>query len=134
MESAEDCLGSFRKSRHTSSHSQLLGDVQTEIDGGTSSSLEDITPVDYQKHVKEEPEDEGYLYGGTSSTVGHITPIDQQKCIKKEEPEDEENLYEEITIGQISPVDQQNKGFQSEHIKKEESEDEGYVCTTTVCG
>ncbi|KAF4071205.1 hypothetical protein AMELA_G00283210 [Ameiurus melas] len=135
MESVEDHLGSFTNSPHTPTRLQLLGDVKTEIDGKTSSSLGEITPVDHQKHVKkEEPADEGYLCGGTSSSVGHINPVDQQKLIKKEEPEDETNLNEETTMRQITPVDQQSEGFQRKLIKEEESEDEGYVCSTTVCG
>ncbi|KAG7316252.1 hypothetical protein KOW79_019793 [Hemibagrus wyckioides] len=125
MESAEDHLSSFTGSAHPPppAVSLLLGDVQTETAGGTSGSLG-------EKHVKkEEHEDEGYLCW-MSSSVGLINPVDQQKHIKKEEPEGENNLHEEIGMGQITPVHLQSNRLQSIHIKEEESEDEGYACTS----
>lgn len=36
--------------------------------------------------------------------------------------------------GISSPVDEQNEEFQIMLVKEEESEDEGSICTTTVCG
>ncbi|XP_026803182.2 zinc finger protein 271 isoform X2 [Pangasianodon hypophthalmus] len=83
---------------------ELCRDVKTEIfptsDGGTSSSVGFVIPVDQQKLIKkEEHEDEGYPCGGTSSPVGCVMTNDQQtggfqrKPIKEEEPEDDEFLY-----------------------------------------
>ncbi|XP_060772210.1 zinc finger protein 239-like isoform X2 [Neoarius graeffei] len=142
MESEELQPSPLRKSRqlHTPARSQLCEDVRTETrtdsGGGTSGSVGHINTVNHQKRIKkEETEDEDYLCGETSSAVGAITPVDEQKPVIKEEPEDEDYHCEETSIPVVhrSPVDEQNEEFQIMLVKEEESDDEGSICTATVC-
>ncbi|MCI4389772.1 hypothetical protein PGIGA_G00102800 [Pangasianodon gigas] len=141
MDSEEAQLSSFRNPAEAHAHSQLCEDGQTDTatasGGGTSGPVGQIAPVDHEKNVKkEEPEDEDYPCKGTSSTLGDITSVDEQKHVIKEEPEDEGYHCEgaSTSVGCMSTVDQQSGGFQSKHKKEEESAEEDYICTTTVCG
>ncbi|XP_053470717.1 uncharacterized protein LOC128601490 isoform X1 [Ictalurus furcatus] len=135
MESAWIRPCSSRKPPHTPgpTDSQLCGDVQTEkytsSDGGTSGSVEHITCVNLQKHVKkEENVDEEYFL--TPVSVGHVTPVDLQNHVKKEEPEDTDYLYAG-TSNSMEDVDQNNGGFERKHVKEEDSEDKGNIRTRT---
>ncbi|XP_053344616.1 uncharacterized protein LOC128514784 isoform X2 [Clarias gariepinus] len=132
MESAEVGLCSSKTPPCTPgpAGSQLCGDVQTETcQASGGASVEHITPVDLQKNVKkEESEDEDYLCEALSGSVGHITPVDQQNQMKKKELKEEETFCGG-TSNSVEKIDEQNKGFEIKHIKKEESEDEDYLCT-----
>ncbi|KAB5540147.1 hypothetical protein PHYPO_G00098480 [Pangasianodon hypophthalmus] len=136
MESAEVQPSPFRKSLHTPARSRLYEDVRTETCTG-SGSVGHINTVNHQKHIKkEETEEEDDLCEGTSSAVGDITPVNEHKPVIKEEPEDEDYLCEGTSspVGHSSTVDEQNEEFQIMLVKEEESEDEGSICTATVCG
>ncbi|XP_060772249.1 zinc finger protein OZF-like [Neoarius graeffei] len=115
---------------HTSAGSQFLESC-TASGGGTSSCLEHVALLNHQEHVKkEEPEGEDSvcLCEATVASMGRLTPTDQQKDVKKEEDED---CLRGGTSDSMESVDQQ-RGFQSKEIKEEESEDEDYLCTTTL--
>ncbi|KAG7316233.1 hypothetical protein KOW79_019774 [Hemibagrus wyckioides] len=122
MESAEIPTCFSRNPSHTPAAAGLQTETCTDSGGGTS--LEHLlTPVDHQKHAKEEPEDEDYLCKAASASVGHITSVEQQKHVKKEQPEDEDCLRGG-TSNSVEHVDKD--------IKEEEVEDEDYICTATV--
>ncbi|KAF5891192.1 zinc finger protein, partial [Clarias magur] len=108
------------------------GGVRTEActysDGATSGS------VDNQTHIKmEELEGEGYIslkfYDDDageeiSDSMGLNALIDQHIHVKKEEPEGG---------GTSSAVEnQQSREFRIKYVKEEGSEDEDYLCATTV--
>ncbi|KAF7707782.1 hypothetical protein HF521_019000 [Silurus meridionalis] len=85
---------------------EMQMEMSSTSDGGTSSSVGHVTPVELQngefwkKPLKEEEtdEDEDFSYGGTSSSLEDLTPEDQQKLglqiiLKEEEPEHDDYLY-----------------------------------------
>ncbi|KAF5891194.1 zinc finger protein 32-like, partial [Clarias magur] len=93
------------------------------------ASVEHLTPVNLQDNVKKEKtEDEDDLCEALSGSVGHITPVDQQTQVKKEELKEEETFCGG-TSNSVENVDEQRRGIKIKHIKKEESEDEDYLCT-----
>ncbi|XP_053470711.1 uncharacterized protein LOC128601488 isoform X2 [Ictalurus furcatus] len=137
MESTEVRLCYYPKPPQTPAGSQFCGDVQTETctdsDGGTGS-VGHINHVAHQICIKkEEPEEEGYVCEAASGSVELITPVDHHIHVKKEEPEDENFLCGEAS-SPVENIDQQNRGFEMKYLKEEVSEDEDYLCTTTVCG
>ncbi|GAA6070616.1 zinc finger protein 154-like isoform X1 [Tachysurus ichikawai] len=135
MESTEVRLCYSPRPPQAPAGSQLCEDVQTETcndsDGGTSGS---VGHEDHEKHIKkEEAEEEGYVCDAPSCPVGCITTVADDIQVKKEEPEDKDSLCGEAS-GSVETMEQHNRGFQMKCVKVEESDDEDYLCTTTVCG
>ncbi|GAA6092695.1 zinc finger protein 32-like isoform X1 [Tachysurus ichikawai] len=124
--------GEVRRSPFRTSCSQCSEDVRTETqtDSGRGASVD---TVNHKKYIKQE---EDYRRGGTSSSVGDVAPAGDQKPVIKEEPGDEDYLCEGTSspVEQSSHVDEENDEFQIMLVKEEESEDDGSICTTTVCG
>ncbi|GAA6067225.1 zinc finger protein 883-like [Tachysurus ichikawai] len=105
----------------------------TDSSEGTSGSAGHIVPGHHLKHVKKnEPVDEDYVCDEMKNSVEHITPVNEQKYIKKEEPEDEDYLSVDAS-GFVENQGEQS-GFQSKHVKEEETTGEDLVYTTTVWG
>ncbi|KAI5090937.1 gastrula zinc finger protein XlCGF8.2DB-like [Silurus meridionalis] len=128
MEAAEVLPRPSGKPLHTPAHSQVSEDMRTN----------------HRKPIKKEDNtDKGHLFpdrvcgisGGTASTEGHVTPAHGKKPVIKEEPDDEDYLCEG-TSNAVLPsrsLDDQNEKYKIMLVKEEESDEEGGMCTTTVC-
>ncbi|KAF7690642.1 hypothetical protein HF521_012446 [Silurus meridionalis] len=119
MEAAEVLPRPSGKPLHTPAHSQVSEDMRTN----------------HRKPIKKEDNtDKGHLCG-TASTEGHVTPAHGKKPVIKEEPDDEDYLCEG-TSNAVLPsrsLDDQNEKYKIMLVKEEESDEEGGMCTTTVC-